>query len=349
MQNIKSYISGHKKAAASALLLFLSLLAFIFMPLVAKAEIRVTSNDMVDGVLTITVEFDELYERQAPETFNYTYEGVEYTLSLVSATYQETVIRNRGINLKADAYYDSFSGVPAPPEKQDIVYHDKGSGEDIPGVVEFVSMEQLTEYEWYNDLELHAVFYNYDAKYYSFHEAWIENNDAGYPEIQGLEWYILQNIGLDPNYNRIERAVWDGEPYQVEDESVNERKAIFYGSRYAADFVAHYTATLKLPDCDGFKAIAIYQVDTSQGGRNGGGEGEDDYQDTTNFWEWLFNTVVGRTVAVVGLLILIVGIIFILLILARKRKEENEKEPPDGGGDKADAGADTQSGGADDA
>lgn len=209
------------------------------------------------------INYSNLYEKnvEPPESLTIPKGDQEIEVKLADFQYSETIISDRKELVTAYTDYDYKTEMPEPPKVKNVTYHDKASKQDIPATLSFKEMKEVDPWKWRDDVEIPITFSLYDAEYYVLGDKLIPYNDEK-PALEGYEKDLLDELNLDSEKYKITSIEWEGEAYTVGE--TRYRKAVAYGERYAANYVAIYEDTVKLPDIPGYNAIAEYRSEVPE-------------------------------------------------------------------------------------
>lgn len=213
------------------------------------------SEEMVEFWQEVNVED----KSEIPQKADFDYNGNKVTADL-SETYLEEGAIRKTITTTAD-YSDYVSSPTDVPETTTVtVDMPDGTTKDVEG--HLASVEQVSEYEWRDNLRITGVWIG-DP---SAEEYVLEGTDisvpynAEYPTWAGYQTDILSAMGLSSDYYRIEGGEWADEG--TKDANGNfVRHATYYGSRYVANFLATYTCSY---DTYGWSGRAAYRVNADK-------------------------------------------------------------------------------------
>ena len=151
-----------------------------------------------------------------------------------------------------------------------------------------------------------------------------EISASGDNPFAGYEGQILNLIGVNPDYYKIDSIVWDGEPWT--ENGILYRKAIANGRKQVADCLATYGGLATLDEASGHIFEAIYQLNTSASLYTI--QASATYV-PANLWEFikaLFRNpvVIAATVCILLLIIMVVLILFLFAKGKQEKKDDNK-------------------------
>lgn len=268
--------------------------------------------------VTHNVDSNNLYSKNLvpEEKLIITQDGTEVEVTLTDITYTDTIIKNRTATLTAYNDYAYQTTKPEPAKTKTITYYDDATGQTLTKTLQFKEIKAEDGWAWRSDLSIPITFAFYDSEYYALGDKYVPYNDDK-PALEGYESDLLNELNLDTSKYRITSIEWDGEKYQAGD--ITYRKAIAYGDRYTANYIAYYESTVSLPDAAGYNAVAHYEGQATVLN----GEKEYTVQATAVYTpdhttELIVAGVVG------GLIIIVLLVIAILYVISKKREKRGE-------------------------
>lgn len=204
------------------------------------------------------INYSNLYEKnvEPPESITVPKGDQEITVKLTNFEYTDTIITDRKELVTGYTDYDYQTETPEPDTEKNVVYHDEASDQDIPAELKLKELKEVDPWKWRDDVVIPITFSLYDAEYYVLGDKLVPYNDEK-PALEGYENDLLQELNLDKKKYQITSIEWDGDVYTVGE--IRYRKAVAYGERYAANYMAVYENVVKLPDVSGYNAVAEYQ------------------------------------------------------------------------------------------
>lgn len=201
------------------------------------------------------------------------------------------------------------------PDQKVVDYKDPDTGITVK-----VSLDKkdMREVGYYEDIQLEMTFYVIDAPYFVFGNEHIPNA-GNEPSVHGYEELYLSYLGLGDDY-QITDAAWAGEAYMQNGELC--RDAVCYVKHYIPTYEVTYGGqNVKLPEIDGYEAIATYIADVDKQ------TGEKDYTIQAIATYTAVNTgltTMQITMLSLGVIIIIIVALMIIFDLSHKRKKEKK-------------------------
>ncbi|WP_148873086.1 hypothetical protein, partial [Serratia marcescens] len=155
--------------------------------------------------------------------------------SLISYNYLEKTLPERKQNVQDTITYKNVEQIDKIPESAVIEITDAETNQKQQVSMPLLQFE-YKGYHWIDGFEFPVTVKDYDADAYMIGNKEIpangENTFAGYEE------QLLDLIGVNPDYYKIDNVVWNGEPWN--DNGILYRKAIAKGKKQVADCSATY-------------------------------------------------------------------------------------------------------------
>lgn len=287
--------------------------------------------------LTITsAPFPEGAEAPVPaETYRSPEDGLDYqiqTSEIVDVELEEQVKE-----VREEEIYEELEQADGIPGYSYLSVYDEITGKTYTKQVPLISYD-FTDYHWVDGFEFPVTFVQYDAEHYALGNLLIEHNDET-PDLMGNEEALLDLIGVDREYYRIDEISWAGDPWEGED-GVIYRSALATGQKLVGTCHAVYSGTVRI---GGGMAKAVKTVYTALVPREKaqrrtikstatyqltGAVTEDTVPEEKNLLERLISWFQRNpAAAAVGLLILLLFSVMVLRVIAKKRgKEENSTD-----------------------
>ncbi len=164
--------------------------------------------------------------------------GIIYKLS--SKTLKEGALKERKEHKITEITYTAVEDNVSIPSEKSVTIKDMASGKDVEGQLSLDSEKILNEY-WDSDFEFPITVSGYGADAFML-------NDKEIPGNANLIDYkddFLDLLNLNKDYYKISSIEWEGEPYDVNGDTL--RNAVAKGSKYVKDIKAVYDGDVSLP------------------------------------------------------------------------------------------------------
>ncbi len=216
-----------------------------------------------NGSFEIVVISDAVVDPQqltkAPSQ-SYEYKNQTYTLKSFQQTAVITEEKNQEV--KDTIVYQAVEQTDTLPQQASIQVTDEDTGQ-----TETVSMPMIDsrfyDWRWVEGFEFPITVQQYDAErfYLGDRIITIQNQTDGAEQsgnlFAGYEEALLELIGLNPKWYRIEKTEWSSESWLGEDGLVY-RQARAAGRKYVADCAVTYGGTALLPSVPAWAWRAVY-------------------------------------------------------------------------------------------
>jgi len=211
------------------------------------------SEEMVEMIVDVAVE-DESEIKPVQE---FEYNGQKYVFDLAETQLTAGTI-NRTVTTTAD--YENYTSEPQDvPEKTMVDVTIGNETKEFEGSL--VKLEQISDYQWMNNLYLTGVWTGDPAaQQYSLDGAGITvPYDAAKPTWPGFGDAIRNSLGLSSNYYKITDGYWTDAREIQNGQFI--RHAAYTGERYVANYRATYEVTYST---EGFSGNAIYRANAEK-------------------------------------------------------------------------------------
>ena len=258
------------------------------------------------GEISRSQTFQDLSQKEVPATLTVQRDGLEYTLHLVSVTYNE-------IDPLAVGTLDHGYTVtkPTPPSHKDIHYTN-AQGQEQTTTAALESCEQVEEYAWH-PVEIPVRYYLGPYRIYQLEDTFVPYLDEA-TYWTALDLLVFEHLDLDPASWKITGSEWTTDWTYDPLTGVPVRYGVLYGAKYAARWVSTYRT-----DAEGtrFTADAIYSTDPATAELL-----------LVHYRRFPLKT---STVIVSAVLFLLLFVVVVLYILKRRKKNHAEHHPGDQG------------------
>lgn len=261
--------------------------------------------------LTQTKVFENLEEKQVPQTLDVEYNGEKFTLKLSDVQYTEKEIENGTIDLNGTIDFGFLTEKPEVAPTKEVTYTDNNIQKTA--TIPYVYLNQSEEY-WKSGFNITGRYIgDDDTMYFSFNGTLIPNTSDGSVPYKNYENTILTSLGINPSLAKIDNAQWTN-TFIEQGQQVKE--CVFNLSYYGADYVANYSDTITGHKTV-YKANATYTLENANVKT---GQAKEYIQATYTVDK--INPVLVATTTAVILALIIVLILFIL----KKRKKQSDKK-----------------------
>ncbi len=271
-------------------------------------ETEKKSKEEVRDVKTLTENktYENLEEKQVPQTLDVEYNGEKFTLKLSDVQYTEKEIENGTINLTGTIDYGFLTERPAIAPTKEVTYTD--NNKQLTTTIPYSYINQSEEY-WKSGFNINGRYIgDDDTMYFNFNGTLIPNTTDGSVPYKNYENTILQSLGINPNKSRIDSANWTN-TYQNNGQQVKE--CVFNVSYYGADYIANYSDTITGHKTV-YEANAIYSLENVDVL-----VGEREYMEVT--YTPQSNKLLRTTTTAI-----IFGLIMVSILLILKKKSEKQ-------------------------
>lgn len=258
--------------------------------------------------LTENKTYENLEEKQVPQTLDVEYNGEKFTLKLSDVQYEEKEIENGTIDLNGTIDYGFQIDSHAIAPTKEISYKDNGI--DKTATIPYFNLDKTNEY-WKTGFSITGKYIgDDDVSFYNFNGNLIPNTNDGTVPYKNYENTILNSLGINPSKARIDSASWTN-TYQNNGQQVKE--CVFNVSYYGADYVANYSDTIT-----GHKTVyqsnAIYTLENADV-KTG---------ETKQYYEVTYKPQNINVVAITSITLLALALLSLLIMLIIKRIGKKE-------------------------
>lgn len=311
-------------------------------PVTARAE-EVTA---VSGDGEITVLYDAVpvsgdEERRVPfPPDSYVWQEEEYRLKscqLVTVTMPELVKY-----VRQSVLYGGTENAAEVPETIDAVIRDEESGRSARVRLP-LEHTAASGWHWEDGFAFPVTVRGYDAGSFFLGGETVEVREE--QPFAGYENALLELIGVDPAYYRIDSTEWSGPPQEGENGTVS-RSAMALGQKYVADIEAVYGGRAVIPEQPGMAYEAVYVLEKLEETEP---VTEAEYAEVIvipapveeevpeetpeeSGIPWLVRNLRQVTTVVVGIGLFLGPLLFLLIRRRRKEKRKGDAGTPDSSG-----------------